>query len=103
MMPIYIGFCCLWSCTYSCLLVIPGICWSGCISLESASFFPRLLQVSWLTYAPGCCRPPVGAFDCGFFRGAEELLIGSPGGSRSSGRSSDFSIFREAVKLLPCV
>jgi hypothetical protein len=68
--------------------------------LESASFFPALLQVSWLAYSLGCSRPPVGPSNWGLFIGAEKLLICCSGCSRSPGRPSDCWVFSGSVKLL---
>jgi hypothetical protein len=39
-------------------------------SMESASFVPGLLQVSWKAYSKCCIRPPVGPSNWEFFTGA---------------------------------
>ena len=97
MMPTYIGFCCLWSCTCLSPFGYPW-CLLVCVTLELSLNFFRFHGRP--IYGPGCSKPSVGPFNSVLFREAEKLLICCPGFSRSPGRPSDCWVFRGADKLL---
>ena len=108
-------------------MVIPSVCWPGCLCLDGAYLFcpwpasghlvgqwPWLQQMScgafWLwglqrdmhtgDFLPWLQLSFWMPLNCGIFRGTENLLICCPGCRRYIGMPSDYSVFRGLVKVL---